>query len=196
MEDLTEHLRVKMLIAQAMYEFSVNRSCCPCPHYFIGDEVWLNAKNLNTARPAVKLNNHHVKSFKIKHIFEKNLLVIELKLSEFMKVHSVFHITLLSYVTTDSLSGQRQEPWEPVITENNEWVWYVIRIFNFKVNQRFNPPLLKYYVEWEGYFPIWEPFYLVNNCQQALNEYHTAYSITEEPHVHLCIISACQCHGA
>ena len=196
MEDLTEHLRVKMLIAQAMYEFSVNRSCCPCPHYFIGDEVWLNAKNLNTARPAVKLNNHHVKSFKIKHIFEKNLLVIELKLSEFMKVHSVFHITLLSYVTTDSLSGQRQEPWEPVITENSEWVWYVIRIFNFKVNQRFNPPLLKYYVEWEGYFPIWEPFYLVNNCQQALNEYHAVYPAAEGPHIHPCTISACQCHGA
>ena len=103
-KDLTEHLRVEMLIAQVIYEFSVNRFCCPCPHYFIGDEVWLNAKNLNTAHPAVKLNNCHVRSFKVKRIFEKNLLVIELKLSEFMKVHSVFHVTLLSYVATDSLS--------------------------------------------------------------------------------------------
>ena len=87
-----------------MYEFSVNRFCCPYSHYFIEDEVWLNVKNLNTAHSAVKLNNHHVRSFKVKRIFEKNSLVIELKLSEFMKVHSVFHITLLSYVTTDSLS--------------------------------------------------------------------------------------------
>ena len=39
MEDLTEHLRVEMLIAQAVYEFSANRSYCPCPHYFIEDEV-------------------------------------------------------------------------------------------------------------------------------------------------------------
>ena len=39
MEDLTEHLRVEMLIAQAVYEFSANRSCCPCPHYFIEDKV-------------------------------------------------------------------------------------------------------------------------------------------------------------
>ena len=104
MKDLTEHLRVEMLIAQAVYEFSVNRFCRPYPHYFIEDEVWLNVKNLNTAYPAVKLNNHHVKSFKIKCIFEKNSLVIELKLSEFMKIHSVFYIILLSYVTTDSLS--------------------------------------------------------------------------------------------
>ena len=110
MEDLTEHLRVEMLIAQAMYEFSANRSHCPCPHYFVGDEVWLNAKNLNTAHPAVKLNNRHVEPFKIKRIFEKNPLVIELKLPESMKVHPVFHATLLSHVATDPLPGQRQEP--------------------------------------------------------------------------------------
>ena len=88
-----------------MYEFSVNRSCCSCPCYFIEDEVWLNAKNLNTACPAVKLNDRHVRSFKVKRIFEKNSLVIELKLSEFMRIHSVFYITLLSHVATDSLSG-------------------------------------------------------------------------------------------
>ena len=39
MKDLTEHLRVKMLIAQAVCEFSVNRSRCSCPYYFIEDEV-------------------------------------------------------------------------------------------------------------------------------------------------------------
>ena len=151
-----------------MYEFSVNRSHCSCPHYFIEDKVWLNVKNLNTAHSAVKLNNYYVRSFKVKCIFEKNSLVIELKLSEFMKVHSVFHITLLSHVTTDSLSGQRQEPWELIVTENSEWVWYVIRIFNFKVNQCFNSLLLKYYVKWEGYFSIWEPFYLMNNFSKCL----------------------------
>ena len=190
-EDLTEHLRVEMLIAQAMYEFSANRSRRPYPHYFVEDKVWLNAKNLNTACPAVKLNNHHVKSFKVKRVFEKNSLVIELELPEFMKVHSVFHITLLSHVATDPLPGQCQEPWELIVAENNERAWYVIRIFNFKVNRRFNSLLLKYYVEWEGYFPIWEPFYLVNNCQQALDEYHAAYSAAEGPHVHPCTISAC-----
>ena len=120
MKDLTEHLRVEMLIAQAIYEFSANKSRCSCPYYFVGDKVWLNAKNLNTAHPAVKLNNHHVRPFKVKRIFEKNSLVIELKLPEFMKVHSVFHITLLSHVTTDSLSDQCQEPWESVVTENSE----------------------------------------------------------------------------
>ena len=103
MKDLTEHLRVEMLIAQAVYEFSVNKFRCSYPCYFIEDEVWLNTKNLNTAHSAVKLNNCHVRSFKVKRIFEKNSLVIELKLPEFMKIHSVFHVTLLSHVTTNPL---------------------------------------------------------------------------------------------
>ena len=110
MEDLTEHLRVEMLIAQAVYESSANRSRRPCPRYFVGDEVWLNAKNLNTARPAVKLDDRHVGPFKVKRVFEKNPLVIELELPESMKVHPVFHATLLSHVATDPLPGQRQEP--------------------------------------------------------------------------------------
>ena len=62
-----------------MYEFSVNKSHCSCPHYFVEDEVWLNAKNLNTAHLTVKLNNYHVRLFKVKCVFEKNSLVIELK---------------------------------------------------------------------------------------------------------------------
>ena len=63
MEELTEHLRDEMLIAQAIYKANANASRRPCPQYFVGDEVWLNAKNLNTAQPAVKLDDCHVSPF-------------------------------------------------------------------------------------------------------------------------------------
>ena len=39
MKELTQHLRNKMLIAQAIYEFNVNRSRCSCLRYFVNDEV-------------------------------------------------------------------------------------------------------------------------------------------------------------
>ena len=53
-------------------------------------------------------------------MFERNSLIVKLELLKSMKVHSVFHVTLLSHVVTDPLSGQRQEPCEPVIAENSE----------------------------------------------------------------------------
>jgi len=68
----------------------------------------------------IKLDDHHVDSFRVKRVFEKNSLIVELELSEFMKIHSVFHVTLLSHVTIDSLLDQRQESRELVVAENDE----------------------------------------------------------------------------
>ena len=193
MKELTEHLHDEMLIAQAIYKVNANASCHPCPQYFVSDEVWLNAKNLNTAQPAVKLDDCHVSPFWVKHVFERNPLIVKLELLKFMKVHSVFHITLLSHVATDPLPDQRQKPCEPVIAENGEWAWYVNRVLNFKLDRRYSLPLLKYYINWEGYLPTWEPFNLIDNCQEALDEFHASNPAAAEPHVTSCTIPCCQC---
>ncbi len=109
MKKLTEHLRDEMLIAQIIYEFNVNLSHRSYSRYFIKDEVWLNACNLSIAHLTVKLNDHNVDLFKIKHVFENNSLIIELNLSAFMKIHSIFHVILLSHIASDSLLNQRQK---------------------------------------------------------------------------------------
>ncbi|SLM33367.1 hypothetical protein LPUS_01849 [Lasallia pustulata] len=153
MKDLTENLRNEMLIAQAIYEANANQSRRPCPRYFVDNEVWLNAKNLNTAQPAMKLDDHHVGPFKVKRVFDKNPLVIELDLLESMKVHPVFHANLLSHTATDPLPGQHQVCQEPVFAENGQRAWYINSITNSKLDRRYNPPLLQYYVDWEGDFP-------------------------------------------
>ncbi len=109
MKKLIEHLHDEMLIAQIIYEFHVNLSCRSCSKYFIKDEVWLNACNFSITHLAVKLNDHNVDFFKIKHVFKNNSLVIELNLSVFMKIYSVFHVILLSHIANDSLLSQRQK---------------------------------------------------------------------------------------
>jgi len=109
MRELTDHLHDKMLIAQVIYEFNVNLFHRSCFRYFVEDEVWLNACNLSIAHLAVKLNDHNVKLFKIKRVFEQNSLIIKLDLSAFMKVHSVFHATFLSHIANESLLSQRQK---------------------------------------------------------------------------------------
>ncbi len=109
MKKLTEHLHDEMLIAQIIYEFNVNLSCCSCSRYFVKDEVWLNACNLSIAHLTVKLNDHNVDFFKIKRVFKNNSLIIELNLSTFMKIHSIFHVILLNHIASDFLSNQRQK---------------------------------------------------------------------------------------
>ncbi len=105
MKKLTEHLHDEMLIAQIIYKFNVNLSCCSCFKYFVKDKVWLNACNLSIVYLAVKLNDHNVDLFKIKHVFKNNFLIIKLNLSAFMKIHSIFHVILLSHIASDLLSS-------------------------------------------------------------------------------------------
>ncbi len=109
MKKLTEHLRDEMLITQIIYEFNVNLFHRSCFKYFVENEVWLNACNLSITCLAVKLNDHNVDLFKIKRVFKNNSLIIELNLSAFMKIYSIFHVILLSHIASDFLSSQRQK---------------------------------------------------------------------------------------
>ncbi len=193
MKKLTEHLCDEMLIAQIIYESHVNLSCCSCSRYLVEDEVWLNACNLSIARFAVKLDDHNVDFFKIKHVFKNNSLVIELNLSIFMKIHSIFHVILLSHIASDFLSSQHQKLWELIVVKNDERFWYVNSILNFKHDRCYKSSLLKYYVNWEDHFFTWESFNLLNNYEQTLDEYHFVNSVIEESHVLSCVMSQCQC---
>ena len=189
MKKLTEHLRNEMLITQIIYKFNVNLSCHSCSKYFVKDEVWLNACNLSITRLAVKLNDHNVDFFKIKRVFKNNSLIIELNLSAFMKIHSIFHVILLNHIASDFLSSQRQKSWELIVIKNDERFWYVNSILNFKRDKHYNLSLLKYYVDWKDHFSTWKSFHLLNNCEQTLNEYYLVNSVVEESHVLSCVIS-------
>ena len=193
MKNLIVYFKEKMLITQIIYEFNVNRFRRFCFWYLVENEIWLNVKNLNIARSIVKLNDRHVKNFKIKRVF-KNSLVIELNFLEFMKIHCVFHVILFNYVINDFLFDQRQKSRELVFVENDERAWYVIKISNFKIDNRYNSSLLKYYIEWENDFSIWEFFYFINNCRQTFEKYHVEYFVVAKSYVTLCIIDNCQCH--
>ncbi len=192
MKKLTEHLCDEMLIAQIIYKFNVNLSHRSCFKYFVEDEVWLNACNFNITHFIVKLNDYNVDFFKIKRVFKNNFLIIELNLSAFMKIHSIFHVIFLNHITSDFLSSQRQKSWELIVIKNDERFWYVNSILNFKHDRCYNSSLLKYYINWKDHFSTWKSFHLLNNCEQVLNEYHLVNSVVKESHVLSCVISQCQ----
>lgn len=106
MTELDKHLQQEILIAQAVYESSTNANCRPCPCYFVWDMVWLNAKNIGTARPALKLDDRNIGSYQVAWVFFNNLLIMQLELPESVHIHLIFHVNLLQHATDNPLPRQ------------------------------------------------------------------------------------------
>ena len=159
----------------------------------IGDKVWLNTRNIQTARPTAKLDDQNIGPYRVARVFPKNPLVVQLDLPESLEIHPVFHASLLQHEADDPLPGQHQDPREPVVTLNGAKKLYVNRILNSKYDRRFKPPLFRYFVDWEGDHPSWEVIYRLTNCQAALDNYHTGNPTVDGPHIVPCQILDCQC---
>ena len=78
----------------------------------IGDHVWLDRRNIKTARPSDKLDDKNLRPYLVTN---KRGQAYELKLPDIMHIHPVFHSWLLRKDPQDPLPGQENEPPEPVI---------------------------------------------------------------------------------
>jgi hypothetical protein len=56
MKTIHEYLRSEICLAQAQQEKYANRKRKPACRYFEGDLVWLDTRNIKTARPQKKLD--------------------------------------------------------------------------------------------------------------------------------------------
>jgi hypothetical protein len=176
MQRLTNHLHTEMKLAQARYMEQANKSRSPAPAYQEGDLVWLDARNLRLARPSKKLAEKNVGPFRITKVI--NPVSYRLELPESMKIHNVFHTSLLRAAVKDPLPGQHQPPPPPVSVEENDTTteeWLVDEILDSRIRgSGRGKPRLEYYVGWKGYPPSWQPRHdLIPGCEELVNEFHT-----------------------
>ena len=175
MKELNDLLRTEMAFAQANHETAANRHCVPAPAYQVGDEVWLNTKNLHTKCPCRKLEARKAGPFKIKRIVSPH--AYELNLPTGIDVHPVFHVNLLDPVAQDAHPGHMQIPPPPIIVDGEE-EHEVEKI----LDSRFICRSLKYLVKWIGYDnPTWEPPAFITHAQDLLEEFHQQYPNKPRP---------------
>jgi len=75
-------------------------------NYEIKSKMFLNERNIVTARLFKKLDDKMLDSFKITDFID---FFYKLKLSDTMYIHDVFHSKLLRFVVNDSLFDQKNE---------------------------------------------------------------------------------------
>jgi hypothetical protein len=95
----------------------------------VGDKVWLSAKHIQTARPSKKLDYRWLGPFKVTKVINRNAYRLELPYS--MKVHNVFHVSLLDRYS-GPVPGQQPSDTPPAITAENpdDEEWEVERVID------------------------------------------------------------------
>jgi hypothetical protein len=72
----------------------------PPPEFAPGDKVWLLASNITSQRPNKKLNNKQYGPFPVLEKIGSH--AYRLALPETMKIHDVFHVSLLTAYKSDT----------------------------------------------------------------------------------------------
>ncbi len=86
-------------------------------NYKIESKMFLNKRNIVTARSFKKLNDKMLDSFQITESVDS---FYKLKLSETMHIHDVFHSELLRSAVDDSLSDQKNESSRSIVVNDED----------------------------------------------------------------------------
>jgi hypothetical protein len=139
--------------------------------FSVGDKVWLSSANISTQRPSKKLDWKRLGPFTITERIGTQAYRLQLPVS--MKVHSVFHVSLLEPYVSSTIPNRVRPP-PPAVVVEAEQEYEVEEILDSKYLRN----RLFYLVKWKGYDPChnsWEPVSFVKNASRLIEVYHSKY---------------------
>ena len=156
--------------ARAKYKETYDARHQEAPTFEPGDLVWLSRKHISTTRPSSKLDVKRLGPFKVLEAVGDSKLAFRLELPAQMRIHPVFHVSLLERHRQNRFPGRIQRPPPPVeIADDVEWE--VEEVLDSRIRHR----KLEYLVHWLGYGPherTWEPPDHLANAAEAIAEFH------------------------
>ena len=172
-------MRSQLESAQAIYKEKHDQHVKEHPPFAVGDKVWLMRKNIKTSRPSQKLDVKRLGPFKILEVVGESQMAFKLELPPQMRIHPVFHASLLEPYKANTLPGRIQPAPPPILVES-ELEYVVDRVLDSKIDRG----KLKYYIDWEGYPPedrTWEPASHLENAKEAVAQFHARHPNRPSP---------------
>lgn len=162
--EIQKHLQKEWIFLQNRMKHYADKKRLPAPILEEGHKVYLLRKNIKTKRPSDKLDWKKIGPFLIKRKLSNTNY--ELSLPDGMRIHPIFHISLLEKAPDDSTLATR-------ITVDNTNEYEVERILKARGGTKNKNR--HYLVKWKGYpnsENTWEPAGNLTNCQDLLRQFH------------------------
>ena len=170
-------LQRELLKARKAMELSANRRRRPAPQFVPGQLVWLIRRHVATTRPSSKLDVRRLGPFPV--IGPVGNSAFRLQLPPSMKIHPVFHVSLLEPHVANMFPGRVVPPPLPIQVDGFP-EFEVNLILDSKIRRR----KLYYFVDWVGYNSqdqSWEPAGNVSNAQVEIAAFHNKYPARPGP---------------
>uniref|UniRef100_A0A8C6PG22 Gypsy retrotransposon integrase-like protein 1 n=1 Tax=Nothobranchius furzeri TaxID=105023 RepID=A0A8C6PG22_NOTFU len=145
----------------------------PAPVYILGQSVWLPSKDIPLNAATRKLSPRCKGPFKVLDV--PSSTTVRLDLPQTLRVHPVFHVSLVKPVVTSSLCPTPAPP-PPARMHEGGLVYTVRKILDSRPRGRG----MQYLVDWEGYGPeerSWVPRSFIVD-PSLIQEYETAAART------------------
>jgi hypothetical protein len=173
LNNLHTELWAEINYAQTRQAEQANKARHPDPILRPGDRVWLRRKHVKTTRPSSKLDYKLIGPYTILERVGSRAYKLDLPPS--VKIHSVFHISLLELAQprNEPIPGHLQPPPPPIIIDDEE-EWEVEEI----VDSRYHQNQLQYRVKWTGFHDqdkTWYPAENFDNSSGAVQQFHNKY---------------------
>jgi hypothetical protein len=127
--------------------------------------VWLSTSNISTTRPSRELDWKRVGPYRI--LWGISTHAFKLDLPGSVKIHPIFHVSLLEAAANNSVLGQIILPPAPVKV-NSEQEWLVEHVLDSRTFGR--GKTLYDLINWRGYDdPSWQPAECLIDSLQSRN---------------------------
>lgn len=177
-EKILEVLCTNLTNAQITQKKQSQTNKSPAPFYKIGDEIFLDSRNITITRPIKKLNIKFFGPFKVLEKVNLHAYKFELPV-EMSFIHPIFHTNLFRPAPSNPIPGQKNASQELVdIDANGYKLWSIEAITDSRKRGKW----FEYEILWKGYKEkTWKPLKNVVNARKFIIEFEKKFPDKKKP---------------